>query len=160
LDIFSMIGVVLLFGLVTKNSILLVDYALQLQRAGATRVEALVQAGQTRLRPILMTTVALTAGMAPLAMALSEVGKFRQSMGIAIEGGIISSLLLTLLVVPATFEIVDDVRLWFRRVLRMDRPETSQVKDIIRPREKAEPMPGDNEVITPNLRLVEHWKED
>jgi multidrug efflux pump subunit AcrB len=120
LDIFSMIGIVMLFGLVTKNSILLVDYTLQLQKEGYDRMEALVKAGQVRLRPILMTTLALTAGMMPLALALSEVGKFRQSMGIAIVGGVLSSLFLTLLVVPSSYEIIDDVRLWCRKVFKMD----------------------------------------
>lgn len=120
LDLFSMIGMVMLFGLVTKNSILLVDYTLQLQRQGMPRKEALVTAGKVRLRPILMTTIALIAGMLPIALALTEVGKYRQSMGVATIGGIISSLFLTLLVVPAAYEIVDNVRLWFRKKLRMD----------------------------------------
>ncbi len=120
LDVFSMIGIVLLIGLVTKNSILLVDSALQHQALGFSRTEALVRAGRTRLRPILMTTLAMVAGMVPLALALSEVGKYRQGMGVVIEGGLVVSLILTLLVVPAFYEIVDDVRLWFRRILRMD----------------------------------------
>ncbi len=120
LDIFSMIGLVMLLGLVTKNSILLIDYTLQLQKEGLPRAEALVQAGKIRLRPILMTTVALIVGMAPLAFALTEVGRFRQSLGIAIEGGLVSSLFLTLLVVPAAYELVDDVRLWFRKILKME----------------------------------------
>jgi len=120
LDIFSMIGLVMLFGLVTKNSILLIDYTLQLKRQGLSRTDALVQAGKIRLRPILMTTIALIVGMAPLAFALTEVGRFRQSLGVTLEGGLISSLFLTLLVVPAAYEVVDDVRLWFRRLFRME----------------------------------------
>jgi HAE1 family hydrophobic/amphiphilic exporter-1 len=120
LDIFSMIGLVMLFGLVTKNSILLVDYAIRLQKEGMSRAEALVKAGQIRLRPILMTTIALIVGMLPLVFALTEVGRFRQSLGIALVGGLVSSLFLTLLVVPAAFELVDDIRLWFRRILRME----------------------------------------
>jgi len=120
LDIFSMIGLVMLLGLVTKNSILLIDYTLQLQKQGLSRADALVQAGKIRLRPILMTTVALIVGMAPLAFALTEVGRFRQSLGIALEGGLVSSLFLTLLVVPAAYELVDDVRLWLRKLFRMD----------------------------------------
>jgi hydrophobic/amphiphilic exporter-1 (mainly G- bacteria), HAE1 family len=129
LDIFSMIGIVMLFGLVTKNSILLVDYTLQLRRQGHTRKEALVQAGKVRLRPILMTTIAITAGMLPIAMALSEAGMFRQSMGVAIVGGVLSSLFLTLLVVPAVYEIIDDVRLWFRKLFHFT-PETSEEKTV------------------------------
>jgi len=132
LDIFSMIGVVMLFGLVTKNSILLVDYTLHLQAQGMSRLEALVEAGRVRLRPILMTTVALTAGMMPLALALSEVGKFRQSMGVAIVGGVISSLFLTLLVVPSAYELIDDARLWFRKVFKMD-PEPAAPKNDAEP---------------------------
>jgi len=113
-----------------------VDYTLHLQAQGMSRLEALVEAGRVRLRPILMTTVALTAGMMPLALALSEVGKFRQSMGVAIVGGVISSLFLTLLVVPSAYELIDDARLWFRKVFKMDsepaaskndaKPETTQ----------------------------------
>lgn len=120
LNMFSMIGLVMLNGLVTKNSILLVDYILQGMRRGLSRTEAIIEAGRIRLRPILMTTVALIAGMLPLALALSEMGRFRQSMGTAIIGGLISSLFLTLLVVPAAFGYVDDLRLWFRKVFHTD----------------------------------------
>ncbi len=122
LNIFSMIALIMLIGLVTKNSILLVDFALQLQRAGMSRDEALVKAGITRLRPIVMTTLALIAGMSPLALALTEVAKFRQSMGIAVIGGLISSLFLTLLIVPAFFGFVDDFRLWLRRLFSFMNP--------------------------------------
>jgi multidrug efflux pump subunit AcrB len=117
LNIFSMIALVLLLGLVAKNSILLVDYTYQLMRRGASRDEALVEAGKTRLRPILMTTVALIAGMLPLALGLSEVGRFRRSMGISVIGGLVSSTVLTLVFIPAAFEYVDQFRLWTRRVL-------------------------------------------
>jgi HAE1 family hydrophobic/amphiphilic exporter-1 len=120
LNIFSMIGLVMLNGLVTKNSILLVDYILQGQRRGLSRAEAIVEAGKIRLRPILMTTIALIAGMVPLAFALTEAGRFRQSLGTAIVGGLVSSLFLTLLVVPAAYGYVDDLRLWFRKVFRTD----------------------------------------
>lgn len=116
LNIFSMIAIIMLLGLVTKNSILLVDYTLQMMRKGMPRDEALKAAGRVRLRPILMTTFALIAGMLPVALALTEVGKFRQSMGIAMEGGLISSLVLTLIIVPSVFGYVDDFRLWIRRL--------------------------------------------
>jgi len=118
LDIFSLIGLVMLLGLVAKNSILLVDFTMQLTRKGMPREQALVRAGRIRLRPILMTTLALIAGMLPLALALSEVGKFRQSMGIAVIGGLISSVALTLVVVPAFYTWFDDFRLWTRKVFR------------------------------------------
>ncbi len=116
LNIFSMVALIMLLGLVTKNSILLVDYTLQMMRKGMPRDEALKAAGKVRLRPILMTTFALIAGMLPVALALTEVGKFRQSMGVAIEGGLISSLLLTLVIVPSVFGYVDDFRLWLTRI--------------------------------------------
>jgi HAE1 family hydrophobic/amphiphilic exporter-1 len=117
LTMFSMIGLILLLGLVAKNSILLVDYSMQLMRRGVPRDEALVAAGKVRLRPILMTTIALIAGMLPLAFALTEVGKFRQSMGITVIGGLISSLLLTLVLIPALYGWFDDFRKWSRRKL-------------------------------------------
>jgi HAE1 family hydrophobic/amphiphilic exporter-1 len=116
LNIFSMVALIMLLGLVTKNSILLVDYTLQMMRKGMPRDEALKAAGKVRLRPILMTTFALIAGMLPVALALTEVGKFRQSMGVAIEGGLFSSLLLTLVIVPSVFGYVDDFRLWLKRI--------------------------------------------
>jgi HAE1 family hydrophobic/amphiphilic exporter-1 len=113
---FSMIAIIMLMGLVTKNSILLIDYTLQMMRKGMPRDEALKAAGKVRLRPILMTTFALIAGMFPVALALTEIGKFRQSMGIAMEGGLISSLFLTLIIIPSVFGYVDDFRLWLRRI--------------------------------------------
>ena len=116
LNIFSMVALIMLLGLVTKNSILLVDYTLQMMKKGHPRDEALKMAGKVRLRPILMTTFALIAGMLPVALALTEVGKFRQSMGVAIEGGLISSLLLTLVIVPSVFGYVDDFRLWLTQI--------------------------------------------
>ncbi|MDZ4678201.1 MAG: efflux RND transporter permease subunit [Oligoflexia bacterium] len=117
LNIFSMIGMIMLLGLVTKNSILLVDYTLQLIKGGMTRNEALLESGIKRLRPILMTTVALIAGTLPIALGLSEAARSRTSMGIAIIGGLISSTLLTLVVVPAAFGYIDDFRNWGGRLL-------------------------------------------
>jgi multidrug efflux pump subunit AcrB len=119
LNIFSMISVVMLMGLVTKNSILLVDYTVQMEKKGVPRNEAIRRAGIVRLRPILMTTLALIAGMVPTAMALTEVARFRQSMGVAVIGGLVSSLFLTLLVVPSVYGYVDDLRLWMRRVFNL-----------------------------------------
>jgi HAE1 family hydrophobic/amphiphilic exporter-1 len=118
LNMFSMIALILLLGLVVKNSILLVDYTIHLIRRGMPRTEAIIQAGKVRLRPILMTTLAIIAGTLPLALALSEVSRFRQSMGIAIIGGLVSSTLLTLLVIPSAFVWFDDFRLWTRRLFR------------------------------------------
>ena len=112
LNIFSMIGTIMLLGVATKNSILLVDYAHQLIHEGKDRTAAIIQAGKTRLRPILMTTMALIAGTLPVALGLNEASRQRTSMGIAIIGGLISSTLLTLIVVPAAFSYIDRFRIW------------------------------------------------
>jgi hydrophobic/amphiphilic exporter-1 (mainly G- bacteria), HAE1 family len=136
LDTFNMITIILLMGLVTKNSILLVDYILQARRRGLSRVEAIVDAGRIRLRPILMTTLALVAGMIPLVIVFTEVGRFRQSTGVAQIGGLVSSLFLTLLVVPAAYGYIDDIRLWFRKLFRLP-PEEPEDKEA--PAEKYEP---------------------
>ena len=117
LNIFSMIGLVMLLGVAVKNSILLVDYAHQQITGGMDRTEAIIAAGKTRLRPILMTTMALIAGTLPIAMALNEASKQRTSMGVAIIGGLISSTLLTLVVVPAAFTYIDKFREWCRNIL-------------------------------------------
>lgn len=118
MNMFSMIGMVMLMGLVTKNSILLVDFALELYRSGLTRKEAIYKAGMIRLRPILMTTFAMLAGMLPVALGLGEVAKFRMAMGIAIIGGLILSTFLTLIVVPALFEYIDIFREWIESKFR------------------------------------------
>jgi len=116
LNIFSMIGVIMLMGVATKNSILLVDYANQKVGEGKDRVTAIVEAGKTRLRPILMTSMALVAGTIPIAIGLNEASKQRTSMGIAIIGGLISSTILTLIVVPAVYLYIDRFRLWASRM--------------------------------------------
>jgi hydrophobe/amphiphile efflux-1 (HAE1) family protein len=100
LNVFSMIGLVMLMGLVTKNAILLVDFANRALREGATVAEALLQAGQIRMRPIIMTTAAMVFGMLPLALAFNDGGELQAPMGRAIIGGVITSTLLTLVVVP------------------------------------------------------------
>lgn len=112
LNIFSMIGTIMLLGLASKNSILLVDYAHQLIDQGVDRADAIIRAGKTRLRPILMTTMALIAGTAPIALGLNEASRQRTSMGVAIIGGLVSSMLLTLIVVPAAFSYIDRYRVW------------------------------------------------
>jgi multidrug efflux pump subunit AcrB len=103
LNVFSMIGLVMLMGLVTKNAILLVDFANHARSAGATVAEALLQAGLVRLRPILMTTMAMVFGMLPLALALNDGGEIQAPMGRAIIGGVITSTILTLVVVPVLY---------------------------------------------------------
>jgi multidrug efflux pump subunit AcrB len=107
LNIFSMIGLIFLMGLVTKNAILLVDFANQGQRKGLARDAALLEAGQIRLRPILMTTTAMIFGMLPLALGLGEGAEQQAPMGRAIIGGVITSTLLTLVVVPVIYTYLD-----------------------------------------------------
>ncbi len=118
IDIFSLIGIVMLLGVAAKNSILLVDYTHQLLEEGMPRNQALLKAARTRLRPILMTSIALIAGTLPIAIGLTELGSQRQSMGMAIIGGLISSTVLTLVVVPAAFGYIDDFRLWCHRLIK------------------------------------------
>ncbi|HSV71344.1 MAG TPA: efflux RND transporter permease subunit [Methylibium sp.] len=103
LNLFSMIGLIMLMGLVTKNAILLVDFANQARKRGATVPEALLEAGLVRMRPIMMTTAAMVFGMLPLALALNEGGEIQAPMGRAIIGGVITSTLLTLVVVPVLY---------------------------------------------------------
>jgi len=118
----TMIGLIMLMGIVTKNSILLVDYAILARQAGMERFEALVDACHKRSRPIIMTTIAMGAGMLPLAMGLSGDPSFRSPMAIAVIGGLITSTLLSLLVVPAVFTYVDDFKnLMWRGVNRARR---------------------------------------
>jgi hydrophobe/amphiphile efflux-1 (HAE1) family protein len=112
LNMFSMIGFVMLMGLVTKNGILLVDFANRARRAGASLHDSLLQAGQVRLRPILMTTAAMIGGMTPLALGLGEGGETQAPMGRAIIGGVITSTLLTLVVVPVLYTYLDRLTEW------------------------------------------------
>jgi len=117
IDIFSIIGFILLMGVVAKNSILLVDYANQMLKSGLSMNESLIRAGRTRLRPILMTSLALIAGTLPIAIGITELGTQRQSMGVAIIGGVLSSTFLTLLVVPAAYGYIDQFRLWLHKLI-------------------------------------------
>ncbi|OQW89049.1 MAG: nodulation protein NolG [Rhodoferax ferrireducens] len=126
LSMFSVIGVVMLMGLVTKNAILLVDFAIRAREStlddngnpqpGLPRHEALLMAARVRLRPILMTTLAMIFGMVPLAFAMTEGSEMRAPMGQAVIGGVITSSLLTLVVVPVVYCYMDDLAQWLRRV--------------------------------------------
>jgi HAE1 family hydrophobic/amphiphilic exporter-1 len=109
ISIFSFIGLILLMGLVKKNAILLVDYTNTLRERGMSRREAILQAGPVRLRPILMTTFAMIFGMLPVALGLGEGAETRSPMGIAVIGGLLTSLFLTLVVVPAAYDLFDDL---------------------------------------------------
>ena len=132
MSMFSIIGVVMLMGLVTKNAILLVDFAIRARaphtgedgqpHPGLPREQALLAAARVRLRPILMTTLAMVFGMVPLAFALSEGSEQRAPMGQAVIGGVITSSLLTLVVVPVMYCYMDDLAQWLRRSLGGNTP--------------------------------------
>jgi HAE1 family hydrophobic/amphiphilic exporter-1 len=121
LSIFTFIGLILLMGLVKKNAILLVDYTNVLRERGMSRREAILQAGPVRLRPILMTTLATIAGMIPVAFGVGEGAETRAPMGIAVIGGLITSLFLTLVVVPAAYDLFDDLQGYFTKDRKMKR---------------------------------------
>ncbi|MBP7566498.1 MAG: efflux RND transporter permease subunit, partial [Burkholderiaceae bacterium] len=139
-SMFSIIGVVMLMGLVTKNAILLVDFAIRARaphtdeagRAvpGLPRSDALLLAARVRLRPILMTTLAMIFGMVPLAFAISEGSEQRSPMGQAVIGGVITSSLLTLVVVPVVYCYLDDLAAWLRRRLRGPARQPGQAPKI------------------------------
>jgi HAE1 family hydrophobic/amphiphilic exporter-1 len=103
LNIISILGIIMLFGLVAKNGILLVDYSNTLVKRGMRVRDAVLQASATRFRPILMTTAAMIFGMLPLALGYAEGGEWRQAMGTVIIGGLLSSLILTLFLVPMIY---------------------------------------------------------
>ncbi len=139
LNIMSMIGLIMLMGLVTKNAILLVDFANQARREGLGRDQALIKAGSTRLRPIVMTTLAMIFGMLPLAFAIGAGAEMRAPMARAVIGGLITSTLLTLVVVPVVYTYLDGLR-----------PET--VRDFFRLRRRnkaaevpAQPQPAEHQ---------------
>jgi hydrophobic/amphiphilic exporter-1 (mainly G- bacteria), HAE1 family len=114
-NIMSLIGLIMLMGLVTKNAILLVDYAKVLRSRGMERREAVITSGRTRLRPILMTTLAMIFGMLPLAFAVGSGAEMRAPMARAVIGGLLTSTVLTLLVVPVMYTLLDDFSLWLRK---------------------------------------------
>jgi HAE1 family hydrophobic/amphiphilic exporter-1 len=128
LNLMSMIGVILLMGIVAKNAILLIDFAKWSEEKGMDRREALIQAGRVRLRPILMTTFALIAGMVPVALGVGEGADFRAPLGIAVIGGVVTSTILTLLVIPTVYEILADWRDWL--ALKLGRRPGSNAEPV------------------------------
>lgn len=114
LGLYALIGIVMLMGLTTKNSILLVEYVLTAMTQGTGRTRAIFESGEARMRPILMTTVAMIAGMMPIAMGIGAGSEVRKSMAIAVIGGLITSTLLTLVVVPVVFSYLDELIHWTR----------------------------------------------
>ncbi len=115
------IGLLMLLGIVAKNSILLIDFALEEMDKGVPKDEAIIDAGHKRAQPIVMTTVAMVAGMIPTALALSGDAAWRAPMGVVVIGGLILSTVLTLVLVPGTFSLADGIEKWlapqFRRGL-------------------------------------------
>jgi HAE1 family hydrophobic/amphiphilic exporter-1 len=106
----GLIGLIMLLGLVTKNSILLVDFANQLRQAGMDKHDALARAGAIRLRPILMTTMALVAGSLPVAIGFGEGTELRRSLSVVVIGGLLTSMVLTLLVVPTAYSLLESLK--------------------------------------------------
>jgi HAE1 family hydrophobic/amphiphilic exporter-1 len=147
LNLMSLIGVILLAGIVAKNAILLIDFAKWAHERGTPLRESLIEAGAIRLRPILMTTFALIAGMFPVALGHGEGSQFRAPLGVAVIGGVIASTLLTLLVIPTFYEVLDEMREWlFDRFRGGPRPEhpAPPVERIPRPRlEREEALSAD-----------------
>jgi hydrophobic/amphiphilic exporter-1 (mainly G- bacteria), HAE1 family len=123
LGMYGLIGIVMLMGLVTKNSILLVEYCLKAMRAGMTRAEAIRAASTVRMRPIIMTTIAMIAGMLPIALKLGAGSEARAPMAIAVIGGLITSTILTLVIVPVVFTYVDDFQNWIMALVNKRKPE-------------------------------------
>jgi HAE1 family hydrophobic/amphiphilic exporter-1 len=126
ISIYSLIGIILLMGLVKKNAILLVDYTNTLRERGMSRRDAILHAGPVRLRPILMTTFAMVFGMIPVALGLGEGAETRSPMGITVIGGLLTSLFLTLVVVPAAYDLFDDWTRKFRKRRRIN-PENGGI---------------------------------
>ncbi len=123
----TLIGLIMLTGVAAKNSILLVEYAIEAIRSGMTRTAALMDAAHKRARPIIMTTIAMGAGMTPIALKWGAGGEFRQPMAVAVIGGLITSTLLSLVFIPVAFTFIDDIRRAFRRAFAG--PLTPEGKD-------------------------------
>ena len=129
LSIPSLIGFLMLLGLAAKNSILLVEYAIEREREGYSQKEAILEACRERARPIIMTTVAMMAGMVPTAFALEKGAEFRQPMAVAVIGGLITSTVLSLVLVPVVYEFVDDFEQWLKpRLARLVTPRESALQ--------------------------------
>jgi HAE1 family hydrophobic/amphiphilic exporter-1 len=166
INVMTMIGIIMLMGLVTKNGILLLDFANQQRAKGATRHDALLQSGRIRLRPIIMTTVAMIFGMLPLAFALGEGSEQRAPMARAVIGGLITSTMLTLFVVPVMSTLLEDAVAWVRSVPSRIRGIRSgggkpRETDTARPRAPQHPRPAQPEpVAAMHLRMAKESGKD
>jgi hydrophobic/amphiphilic exporter-1 (mainly G- bacteria), HAE1 family len=143
LNMMSMIGVIMLMGLVTKNAILLVDNANERRHAGADRRTAIIEAGAVRLRPIMMTTAAMVMGMLPIALALGEGGGFRAPMARAVIGGLITSTMLTLVVIPVAYTYLDDLASFVKRRLVSEEKSRALAEERRHAGLEPEPAVGD-----------------
>jgi multidrug efflux pump subunit AcrB len=124
------IGVLMLIGIVTKNAIMLVDFAIEARARGTPRRQAITEAGSKRARPIVMTTVAMVAGMIPSALGIGDGGEFRAPMAIGVIGGLVVSTLLSLVFVPSFYTVMDDLSGLARRIGRRRRPAPDAVKQL------------------------------
>jgi len=153
------IGILMLMGIVTKNAIMLVDFAIEEIARGVARYEAIVDAGRKRARPIIMTTIAMAGGMLPSALALGAGGEFRSPMAIAVIGGLLLSTLLSLIFVPAMFVLMDDVGQWIWRLFGrfvgpVDEPPVEGAAPQLPPAKPAELTPP-AEAVLPAARAAE-----
>jgi HAE1 family hydrophobic/amphiphilic exporter-1 len=137
------IGILMLMGIVTKNAIMLVDFAKERQAQGMSRRDAIIDAGRKRARPIVMTTIAMVAGMIPSALSLGDGGEFRAPMATGVIGGLIVSTILSLVFVPSLYTVMDGLSHWaaglFGRVINpgatVARPNAPPIKQISLPAE-------------------------
>jgi len=140
--LFSMLGAVVLLGLVGKNAILLVDRADHLRQTGLDRNSALLQAGPTRLRPIVMTTLSIMAALFPVTTGLEEGSELLQSVGLVLIGGLLTSTLLTLVFVPAMYTVFDDLQSLVVRLIRRDKVARPKFTGLPKPFEMPESRPA------------------
>lgn len=124
LNIISFIGIIMLMGIVTKNAILLVDFANQARARGLDKIKAVIQAGSIRFRPIIMTATATAIGVLPVALALSEGGEMRAPMAIAVIGGVTTNTILTLIIIPVVYLLLDDSKEWLLNKIKKEKPIT------------------------------------
>ncbi len=139
------IGILMLMGIVTKNAIMLVDFAVEEVKHGIPRAEAIIDAGRKRARPIVMTTIAMSAGMIPASLALGDGGEFRAPMAVAVVGGLLVSTFLSLVFVPSFYTIMDDAALGTARLFRW----------LVKPNSKDEPEAADSMEYVSNVHALE-----